>query len=73
VGQDNRLSSADLKAGFVDGVRAAGVDVVDVGLVTTPILRVDTGDAELDEEFRKKEYLFVLIGYRTSKLHPIQR
>jgi len=42
-------------------------------LVTTPILRVDTGDAELDEEFRKKEYLFVLIGYRTSKLHPIQR
>jgi len=26
----------------------------------------------LDEEFHKREYLFVLIGYRTSKLHPIQ-
>jgi phosphomannomutase/phosphoglucomutase len=38
VGQDNRLSSAELKAGFVEGVRAAGVDVVDIGTVTTPIL-----------------------------------
>ncbi|MBI4245802.1 MAG: phosphomannomutase/phosphoglucomutase [Candidatus Rokubacteria bacterium] len=38
VGQDNRLSSIELKAGFVDGVRAAGVSVVDVGAVTTPIL-----------------------------------
>ena len=42
-------------------------------LAMTPVLRVDTGDAELDEEFRRREYLFVLIGYRTSKLHPIQR
>src|SRR5947208_7688810 len=38
VGQDNRASSAALKAGFVEGVRAAGFDVVDVGLVTTPVL-----------------------------------
>ena len=42
-------------------------------LAMTPVLRVDTGDARLDEEFHKREYLFVLIGYRTSKLHPIQR
>src|SRR5437899_1852027 len=42
-------------------------------LVTTPVLRVDTGDPSLDEEFRAREYLFVLVGYRTSKLHPIQR
>ena len=48
VGQDNRLSSADLKAGFVDGVRAAGVDVVDVGLVTTPILYFATAHWNLD-------------------------
>src|SRR3990170_3264568 len=48
VGQDNRLSSADLKAGFVDGVRAAGVDVVDVGLVTTPILYFATAHWQLD-------------------------
>ena len=42
-------------------------------LAMTPVLRVDTGDPTLDEEFHKREYLFVLIGYRTSKLHPIQR
>ena len=41
-------------------------------LNATPVLRVDTGDPELDREFAKKEYLFVVIGYRTSKLHPIQ-
>ncbi len=41
-------------------------------LNSTPVLRVDTGDGQLDEEFRKKEYLFVLIGYRTTKLHPIK-
>jgi predicted polyphosphate/ATP-dependent NAD kinase len=41
-------------------------------LAATPILRVDTGDERLDEEIRRKEYLFVLIGYRTTKLHPIK-
>jgi predicted polyphosphate/ATP-dependent NAD kinase len=41
-------------------------------LEATPVLRVDTGDDTLDVEFRRREYLFVLIGYRTSKLHPIQ-
>ncbi len=41
-------------------------------LNATPVLRVDTGDPELDREFAKKEYLFVVIGYRTSKLHPIR-
>jgi predicted polyphosphate/ATP-dependent NAD kinase len=41
-------------------------------LAATPVLRVDTGDPSLDEEFRRREYLFVVIGYRTSKLHPIQ-
>jgi phosphomannomutase / phosphoglucomutase len=48
VGQDNRTSSHDLKAGFVDGVRAAGVDVVDIGLVTTPILYFATAHWGLD-------------------------
>ena len=41
-------------------------------LNATPVLRVDTGDPELDREIAKKEYLFVVIGYRTSKLHPIR-
>ncbi|MGQ0796887.1 MAG: ATP-NAD kinase family protein [Methanobacteriota archaeon] len=41
-------------------------------LTSTPILRVDTGDGALDEEFRTREYLFVLVGYRTTRLHPIK-
>jgi phosphomannomutase/phosphoglucomutase len=48
VGQDNRLSSAELKAGFVEGVRAAGVAVVDIGTVTTPILYFATAHWTLD-------------------------
>jgi phosphomannomutase/phosphoglucomutase len=48
VGQDNRTSSTGLKAGFVEGVRAAGVDVVDIGLSTTPILYFATAHWGLD-------------------------
>ena len=48
VGQDNRLTSAELKAAFVDGVRAAGVDVIDIGVVTTPILYFATAHWRLD-------------------------
>ena len=38
VGQDNRLTGPDLVAGLVRGIRAAGVDVVQVGTVPTPVL-----------------------------------
>src|SRR5215470_2447214 len=38
AGRDNRESSSGLHAGFVEGVRAAGLDVVDIGQVTTPML-----------------------------------
>jgi phosphomannomutase / phosphoglucomutase len=48
VGRDNRLSSNGLKEGFVDGARAAGVDVVDIGPVTTPILYFATAHWKLD-------------------------
>src|SRR2546429_88858 len=45
---DHPGASRALKAGFVEGVRAAGVDVVDVGLVTTPILYFATAHWKLD-------------------------
>src|SRR5215470_19437900 len=48
VGRDNRLSSTDLKLGFVEGARAAGVDVVDIGESTTPILYFATAHWTLD-------------------------
>ena len=48
VGQDNRESSGELKTGFIRGVRAAGVDVVDIGESTTPILYFATAHWKLD-------------------------
>ncbi len=48
VGRDNRLSSNDLKVGFVEGVRAAGIDVIDIGPSTTPILYFATAHWKLD-------------------------
>ena len=48
VGRDNRLSSNALKLGFVEGARAGGVDVVDIGSVTTPILYFATAHWKLD-------------------------
>jgi phosphomannomutase/phosphoglucomutase len=48
IGQDNRLSSAELKAAFAAGVTAAGVNVVDIGLVTTPLLYFATAHWRLD-------------------------
>jgi phosphomannomutase/phosphoglucomutase len=48
VGQDNRESSEGLKAGFIEGVRAAGIDIVDIGTVTTPILYFATAHWKLD-------------------------
>jgi phosphomannomutase / phosphoglucomutase len=48
VGRDNRLSSGELHAAFVAGVRASGVDVVDIGLATTPLLYFATAHWKLD-------------------------
>jgi phosphomannomutase/phosphoglucomutase len=48
VGRDNRESSADLKAAFLEGVRMSGVDVIDIGTVTTPILYFATAHWKLD-------------------------
>ncbi|HSC23763.1 MAG TPA: phosphomannomutase/phosphoglucomutase [Casimicrobiaceae bacterium] len=37
VGRDGRLSGPKLSAALGEGIRAAGVDVIDIGMVTTPI------------------------------------
>jgi len=41
-------------------------------MAATPILRVDTGDENLDKEFARKEYISVIIGERTSRLYPVK-
>ena len=38
VGRDNRPHSPDLSAGLVEGLRGAGVNVVDLGTVPTPLV-----------------------------------
>ena len=38
VGRDGRLSGPQLSAALIRGLVAAGVDVIDVGMVTTPML-----------------------------------
>jgi phosphomannomutase len=38
VGRDGRLSGPSLSAALIDGLTRAGVDVIDIGLATTPML-----------------------------------
>ncbi len=38
VGRDNRLHSPSLQKAFIEGVLSTGVDVVDVGLSTSPLI-----------------------------------
>jgi len=42
VGRDGRLSSPELSQGLIDGLRLAGRDVIDLGLVPTPIVYFGT-------------------------------
>jgi predicted polyphosphate/ATP-dependent NAD kinase len=41
-------------------------------LSSTPFLRVDTGDKELDHLFTEKEFMLVVVGYRLSRVVKIQ-
>ncbi|MFT4100128.1 MAG: phosphomannomutase/phosphoglucomutase [Burkholderiaceae bacterium] len=38
IGRDGRLSGPDLATALAEGVRSAGLDVIDIGMVTTPIV-----------------------------------
>ena len=38
VGRDGRLSGERLANALMDGITAAGVDVIDIGMVPTPVL-----------------------------------
>jgi len=37
VGRDGRLSSPELAAALMDGLNAAGADIIDIGIVPTPV------------------------------------
>jgi phosphomannomutase/phosphoglucomutase len=38
VGRDGRLSGPELSAALIDGLRASGVDVIDIGMAPTPLV-----------------------------------
>jgi len=48
VGMDVRLSSPSLKKALIDGITSAGCDVVDVGLVPSPVLYYAVASMGLD-------------------------
>jgi predicted polyphosphate/ATP-dependent NAD kinase len=37
-------------------------------LISTPLIRIDTGEKNLDNYFRKEEFILVVIGYRLSRV-----
>ncbi len=37
-------------------------------LISTPLIRVDTGDKKLDNYFKNEEFMMVVIGYRLSRV-----
>src|SRR5690625_2363981 len=48
VGRDNRPSSPNLAAEIISGLRATGVNVIDIGVVPTPVLYFATVYLETD-------------------------
>jgi predicted polyphosphate/ATP-dependent NAD kinase len=58
-------------------IRKIGLDNIIVistpsKLISTPVIRVDTGEKELDTLFAKKEFMMVVIGYRLSRVVKIK-
>lgn len=58
-------------------IKKIGVDNIIVistpsKLASTPVIRIDTGDKELDRLFIEKEFMMVVVGYRLSRVVSIQ-
>lgn len=58
-------------------IRKVGIDNLIIistpsKLRATPVIRVDSGDNELDHLFAEKEYLMVVIGYRLMRVTKLQ-
>jgi len=41
-------------------------------LASTPMIRVDTGDKNLDKKFKEHEFMMIVVGYRLSRVVHIQ-
>ena len=69
IGRGNlQLSPKVLRIIGIDNIMGV---VTPAKLLTVRLLRIDTGDEELDTEFSSKRYLKVLQGYRTTRILPV--
>jgi phosphomannomutase / phosphoglucomutase len=81
VGRDNRPSGARLRDALVDGLSGAGVDVVDIGVVPTPVLYWSlhhagvVGGIQVTGSHNPPEYNGLKLSLGTASLHgaDIQR
>jgi predicted polyphosphate/ATP-dependent NAD kinase len=58
-------------------IKKIGVDNIIVvstpsKLISTPVIRVDTGDKKLDHLFAEREFMMIVVGYRLSRVVKIQ-
>ncbi|HKP97459.1 MAG TPA: phosphomannomutase/phosphoglucomutase [Fibrobacteria bacterium] len=74
VGGDVRLHTPEIKEGFIAGVTATGIDVVDIGIVTSPLcyfsafhLEID-GFAMITASHNPKEYNGLKLGIGKTTL-----
>jgi phosphomannomutase/phosphoglucomutase len=81
VGRDNRPSGARLRDALVDGLTGGGVDVVDIGVVPTPVLYWSlhhvgvVGGIQVTGSHNPPEYNGLKLSLGTASLHgaDIQR
>ncbi len=78
VGRDNRPSGTGLRDGLVEGLREAGLDVVDIGVVPTPVaywaqhnLPV-AGGIQITGSHNPAEYNGFKLGLRTKSIYGRQ-
>jgi predicted polyphosphate/ATP-dependent NAD kinase len=71
IGRGNlQLSPAVLRLAGMNNILGVATPAKLLGLES---LRIDTGDTDLDEEFKAKRYIKVLQGFRTTRLLRIEQ
>ena len=78
VGRDNRPSGTELRDGLVEGLREAGLDVVDIGVVPTPVTywaqhKLDVvGGIQITGSHNPAEYNGFKLGLKTKSIYGQQ-
>jgi len=78
VGRDNRPSGAGLRDGLVEGLRESGLDVIDIGVVPTPVTywaqhKLDVvGGIQITGSHNPAEYNGFKLGLRKGSIYGQQ-